>query len=128
MAMKIGYIMVYDLEMNPHLAEKFKFREATFTRRITSKGDRVYSKMLLSPVDYEEIVDKAYSNGIVEGLSRGIDLMLYVLIDKHDAPMDDVQQLAGELNHAAQCVAEGYVTWADIRQMLKEYGVETALE
>lgn len=73
-------------------------------------------------------VDKAYSNGIVEGLNRGIDLMLYVLIDKHDAPMDDVQQLAGELNHAAQCVAEGYVTWADIRQMLKEYGVETALE
>lgn len=50
-------------------------------------------------------VDKAYSNGIVEGLNRGIDLMLYVLIDKHDAPMDDVQQLAGELNHAAQCVA-----------------------
>ena len=44
------------------------------------------------------------------------------------AQMDDVQQLAGELNHAAQCVAEGYVTWADIRQMLKEYGVETALE
>lgn len=40
-------------------------------------------------------VDKAYSNGIVEGLNRGIDLMLYVLIDKHDAPMDDVQQLAG---------------------------------
>lgn len=73
-------------------------------------------------------VDKAYSNGVVEGLSRGIDLMLYVLIDKHDAPMDDVQQLAGELNHAAQCVAEGYVTWADIRQMLKGYGVETALE
>lgn len=66
--------------------------------------------------------------GIVEGLNRGIDLMLYVLIDKHDAPMDDVQQLAVELNHAAQCVAEGYVTWADIRQMLKEYGVETALE
>ena len=73
-------------------------------------------------------VDKAYGNGIVEGLSRGIDLMLYVLIDKHDAPMDDVQQLAGELNHAAQCVAEGYVTWADIRQMLKEYGVESGLE
>lgn len=59
MAMKIGCIMVYDLEMNPHLTEKFKFREATFTRRITSKGDRVYSKMLLFPVDYEEIVDNA---------------------------------------------------------------------
>lgn len=59
MTMKIGYIMVYDLKMNPHLTEKFKFREETFTRRITSKGDRAYSKMLQFPVDYEEIVDNA---------------------------------------------------------------------
>lgn len=59
MAMKIGYIAVYNLDMNPHLTEKFKFREATFTRRITSKGDRVYSKILQFPLDYEEIVDNA---------------------------------------------------------------------
>ena len=59
MEMKIGYVMVYDLEMNPHLTEKFKFREATFTRRITSKSDCVYSKMLQFPVDYEEIVDNS---------------------------------------------------------------------
>lgn len=57
--MKIGYIAEYDLELNPHLTEKFKFREATFTRRISSRGDRVYSKMLQFPVDYEEIVDNA---------------------------------------------------------------------
>ena len=57
--MKIGYIVEYDLELNPHLTEKFKFREATFTRRISSRGDRVYSKMLMYPVDYEEIVGNA---------------------------------------------------------------------
>ena len=57
--MNIGYIVEYDLELNPHLTEKFKFREATFTRRISSRGDRVYSKMLMSPVDYEEIVGNA---------------------------------------------------------------------
>ena len=57
--MKIGYIVEYDLELNPHITEKFKFREATFTRRISSRGDRVYSKMLMSPVDYEEIVGNA---------------------------------------------------------------------
>ena len=57
--MKIGYIVEYDLELNPHLTEKFKFIEATFTRRISSRGDRVYSKMLMSPVDYEEIVGNA---------------------------------------------------------------------
>ena len=57
--MKIGYIAQYDLELNPHLTEKFKFKEATFTRRISSRGDRVYSKMLMYPVDYEEIVETA---------------------------------------------------------------------
>lgn len=57
--MKIGYIVKYNLELNPHLTEKFKFREASFTRRISSRGDRVYSKMLARPIDYEEIVDNA---------------------------------------------------------------------
>ena len=57
--MRIGYIAEYNLEMNPHLTKKFEFREATFTRRISSRGDRVYSKMLLHPVDYEDIVSNA---------------------------------------------------------------------
>ena len=58
-AMKIGYINEVNLKMNPHITERFQFREASFTRRISSRGDRVYSKMLLFPVDYEEIVDNA---------------------------------------------------------------------
>ena len=57
--MKIGYISEIDLELNTHLTERFEFIEATFTRRISSRGDRVYSKLLLFPVDYEEIVDNA---------------------------------------------------------------------
>ena len=66
--MKIGYIVKYDLTLNPHLTEKFKFREATFTRRISSRGDRIYSKMLQFPIDYEEIVDNAAINILNEGL------------------------------------------------------------
>ena len=58
MARKLGYIAKYDLKLNPHLTEPFVFKEASFTRRISSKGDRVYSK-LLYPVDYEEIVENA---------------------------------------------------------------------
>ena len=72
-------------------------------------------------------VDAAFDRGVAEGLNRGIELMLYVLIDKRAAPMDDVQQLAAELNHAAECVADGYVTWSDIRWILKEYDVEVEL-
>ena len=55
--MKIGYIQKYNLTLNPHLTEKFNFKEATFTRRISSRGDKAYSKMFQRPVDYEEIVD-----------------------------------------------------------------------
>ena len=57
--MKIGYIAVYDLELNPNLTEKFRFREASATRTINSRGDKIRSKMLPFPVDYEEIVDNA---------------------------------------------------------------------
>ena len=57
--MKIGYIVEHDLKSNPNLVEHFEFREATFTRMISSRGDRVYSKMLQFPVDYEEIVSNA---------------------------------------------------------------------
>lgn len=53
--MKIGYIQRYDLKLNPHLTERFKFREASATRTINSKGDKIRSKMLAFPVDYEEI-------------------------------------------------------------------------
>lgn len=56
--MKIGYIRRYDLELNPHLTERFKFIEDTFTRRISSSSDRVYSKKF-RPLDYEEIVSNA---------------------------------------------------------------------
>lgn len=69
--MKIGYIRKHNLELNPHLTEKFTFKEATFTRKITSKSDRIYSK-LIYPTDYQEIVDNAdmmkkYKNIIIVG-------------------------------------------------------------
>lgn len=47
--MKIGYIV--------KSSEGFSFREAAYTRKINSRGDKIYSKMLLFPVDYDEVVD-----------------------------------------------------------------------
>ena len=63
-----------------------------------------------------------------EGMNRAIRLMLYVLIDKHDAPMEDLQQLAQELNHAAGCVSSGLIKWRDIDKLLdEEYDIEIEL-
>ncbi len=57
--MKIGYISRRNLELNPQLTEKFKFIEGAFIRRVSSRSDRVYTKILCCPVDYEEIVENA---------------------------------------------------------------------
>lgn len=59
MSMKLGYIVRYDLERNPHLTERFVFKEASFTRSISGKDDRVRCKMFSRPVDCSEIVDNA---------------------------------------------------------------------
>lgn len=52
--MILGYILRYYEE--PNGQPKFKLKESSYTRKITSKSDRVHSKMLLFPVDYEEIL------------------------------------------------------------------------
>ena len=36
---------------------RFKFREGSYTRKITSRGDMVYSKMLLYPMDYDDVMN-----------------------------------------------------------------------
>ena len=57
--MKLGYIARHNLEMNPQLTERFTFKEAAFTRHISTRGDRVSCKMLCGRIDYEEIVSNA---------------------------------------------------------------------
>ena len=49
--LRIGYIVRSIVDGKP----RFAFRESSYTRRITARGDRVYSDMLLFPVDYEDI-------------------------------------------------------------------------
>lgn len=52
--MRLGYIQRLDKKLNPNLEKEFVFREAPFSRRISSRGDKVYCKMF-SAFDYEEI-------------------------------------------------------------------------
>lgn len=63
------------------------------------------------------------------GLNVGIELMLWVLIDKHDAPLEDVQQLLNEMIDVADSITKGYVDLRDIeRTLLEEYNVEVELD
>lgn len=55
--MKIGYIQDYGLNAKDGI--RFKLRESSYTRRISSRSDRVYAKILSFPVDYEEVAENA---------------------------------------------------------------------
>lgn len=76
--MKIGYIVKNDLDLNSHLTKRFELKEATFTRTINSRGDKIRSKMLMHPVDYDEIVDNA---NMMKGDSRLIIIREPFLLD-----------------------------------------------
>ena len=57
--LKIGYIMEYDLKHSKPSTPRFKLKEAAYTRKINSRGDKIYSKLLAYPFDYEEVADNA---------------------------------------------------------------------
>ena len=69
-------------------------------------------------------VEKAKIYATNEAIKRILYLVLYVLIEKHDAPYDDIQQLSQEINYYADSITNGYVSWKDIeRVVVDEYDV-----
>lgn len=53
--MMLGYIRRYNLELNPGMNQKFKFMEAPYTRSISSRGNKVKSKLFYSALDYDDV-------------------------------------------------------------------------
>lgn len=69
-------------------------------------------------------VEKAKKDATNEAIKRVLYLVLYILIEKHDAPYDDIQQLAQEINYCADSITKGYVSWKDIEHVVvDEYKV-----
>ena len=65
-------------------------------------------------------VNRAKKAATTEAMRRMIYLMLYVLIDKHQAPREDIRQFAEEINYYADSVKNRYITWKDIEHVVKE--------
>lgn len=76
----------------------------------------------------EADVIKAKRQVTSETMERVLMLFLYVLVDKHGAPKEDIQELAEEVNYMADSVSKGYVSWRDIEHvLLEEYEVQIDL-
>ncbi len=74
-----------------------------------------------------EDVKRAESRGIETGLRQALKIALYILLDKHDAPREDVQELAREFSWLAERINEGRISWSFVDQVLKENDVEVQL-
>lgn len=64
-------------------------------------------------------VDRAEEAGRDLGLEFALNLVLFVLKDKHDAPDEDILRLRDEFMYEVDSVAAGYLTYSDIKRTLK---------
>lgn len=75
-----------------------------------------------------EDVKRAESRGIETGLRQALKIALYILLDKHDAPREDVQELAREFTWLAERINEGRISWSFVDRVLEENNVEVRLK
>lgn len=73
-------------------------------------------------------VKRAHIEGIEIGIKQAIKCTLYILLDKHNAPVEDVQQLSEELSWLAQRINEGRISWSFVDRVLEENHVEVRLK
>ena len=63
-------------------------------------------------------VERAKKQATNEAIKRICYLMLYILIDKHNAPYEDMQQFAEEINYYADSIRSGYISWKDVEHVV----------
>ena len=65
-------------------------------------------------------INRAKAKATDDAIKLVVHMVMYVLIDKHNAPKEDIQQLGEELNYVSDSIAKGYLDYKDIEKMLKE--------
>lgn len=65
-------------------------------------------------------VDHAREAGRVEGTQFALTCIVWLLCDKHDAPIDDVKQFSGEFQYLNENISAGNVRFSEVKRALKE--------
>lgn len=71
---------------------------------------------------------RALTEGIEIGTKHALKMALYILLDKHSAPAEDVQQLSEELAWLARQINDGRISWSFVDEVLRENHVEVRLK
>ncbi len=74
-------------------------------------------------------VEKAHQNGMLFGTEFALNIVLYVLKDKHEASDDDIMQLRDEFVYQIDSISKGYLKYTDVKRALQtEYDLTVKLE
>ena len=65
-------------------------------------------------------VDRAEKEGQLFGMEFMATLTLWILLDKHNAPDEDVQVLNEEIRYLCDSINRGYVSYPDIRRAMRD--------
>lgn len=65
-------------------------------------------------------VDRAEEHGRITGMEFMATVTLWILLDKHSAPDDEIQVFAEEIRYLMDSIAKGYVSYPDIVRAMKE--------
>lgn len=73
-------------------------------------------------------VDRAYNAGMNFGIEFCLNLILFVLKDKHNAPNEDIMQLRDEFMYQVDSIGKRYMSYRDVVHALKsEYDLSVHL-
>lgn len=65
-------------------------------------------------------VKRAKATASEDAIRTALYILLYVLVDKHNATKEELRIVQDELNYTADSIKRGYLKWQDIKTMLEE--------
>jgi hypothetical protein len=83
------------------------------------------SKKKLNPRRKPMTVVEAKEDAYKKAIYTVLGILFYTLLDKHNAPKDEIKQLYDEMNDVSDMISKGYLNMRDIFNTLKkEYDIE----
>lgn len=65
-------------------------------------------------------VEKAFDRGCITGCEFALNLIMFVLKDKHNTPDSEIIKLRDQFMYINDSIARKYVSYQDIKKVLKE--------
>lgn len=69
-------------------------------------------------------VKRAEREGRTHGIKQAVKMVLYILLDKHGTPPEDVRQISDELRWLSGAIIDGGLSWNFVDEVLKEYEID----